>query len=129
MRSVVITCTVVSALSAILSVHSIAAGHGGAGGAMPMGAGAASTHTSPTPAATTTTTTRSPAHMTGQPNQSCGSATAPNTPGNAASATGSAFNPSGQAGSVYAGQQPQNSSNTASVSQYDVACFHQPSRP
>jgi len=128
MRSVVITCTVVSVLSAMLSAHSVAAGHGGAGGAMPMGSGAASTHTTPTPAATTattTTTTRSPAHMTGQPNQSCGSATAPNTPGNAASATGSAFNPSGQAGSVYAGQQPQNSSNSASVSQYDVACSHQ----
>jgi len=62
----------------------------------------------------------------GQPNQSCGSATAPNTPGNAASAPGSAFNPNGQAGSVYAGQQPQNSNNTHSVSQYDVACFQQP---
>lgn len=69
-------------------------------------------------------TTRGPA-QTGQPNQSCGSATAPNTPGNAAAAPGSAFNPSGQAGTVYAGQQPQNSRNTASVSQYDVACAHQ----
>lgn len=59
----------------------------------------------------------------GQPNQSCGSATAPNTPGNASSAPGSAFNPDGQAGSVYAGQQPQNSNNPNSVSQYDVACF------
>ncbi len=63
----------------------------------------------------------------GQPNQSCGSATAPNTPGNAANAPGSAFNPNGQAGSVYAGQQPQNSNNPNSVSQYDVACFQQPS--
>src|SRR5437879_13857009 len=62
---------------------------------------------------------------TGQPNQSCGSASAPNTPGNAATAPGSAFNPGGQAGTVYAGQQPQNSRNTASVSQYDVACSHQ----
>jgi hypothetical protein len=60
---------------------------------------------------------------TGQPGQSCGSATAPNTPGNAANAPGSAFNPNGQAGSVYAGQQPQNSNNPNSVSQYDVACF------
>jgi hypothetical protein len=66
-----------------------------------------------------------PSH-TGQPNQSCGSASAPNTPGNAASAPGSAFNPSGHAGTVYAGQQPQNSRNSASVSQYDVACSHQP---
>ena len=45
------------------------------------------------------------------------------TPGNATNAPGSAFNPSGQAGSVYAGQQPQNSNNPHSVSQYDVACF------
>jgi hypothetical protein len=59
----------------------------------------------------------------GQPNQSCGSATAPNTPGNSVNAPGSAFNPSGVAGSVYAGQQPQNSVNPHSVSQYDVACF------
>ena len=63
---------------------------------------------------------------TGQPNQSCGSLAAPNTPGNAASATGSAFNPSGKAGTVYAGQQTQNSKNPLSVSQYDVACFQQP---
>jgi hypothetical protein len=62
----------------------------------------------------------------GQPNQSCGSATAPNTPGNASSAPGSAFNPGGKAGTVYAGQQPQNSKNPNSVSQYDVACFQQP---
>ena len=51
--------------------------------------------------------------------------TAPNTPGNAATAPGSAFNPAGHAGTVYAGEQPQNSRNTASVSQYDVACSHQ----
>ena len=73
-----------------------------------------------------TQTTLGPSHITGQPNQTCGSATAPNTPGNAAAAPGSAFNPSGMAGTVYAGQQPQNSVNTASVSQYDVACSHQP---
>ena len=75
-------------------------------------------------AAGTVKTTLGPSH-TGQPNQTCGSATAPNTPGNAASAPGSAFNPSGTAGTVYAGQQPQNSRNIASVSQYDVACLHQ----
>ena len=62
---------------------------------------------------------------TGQPNQSCGSTTAPLTPGNAASAPGSAFNPDGHAGTVYAGTQPQNSQNPKSVSQYDVACFQQ----
>lgn len=66
-----------------------------------------------------------PVH-TDQPNASCGSASAPNTPGNAASAPGSAFNPDGKAGTVYAGQQPQNSRSTASVSQYDSACAHQP---
>lgn len=60
---------------------------------------------------------------TGQPNQSCGSSTAPNTPGNSASASGSAFNPDGHAGTVYAGQQPQNSNNSHSASQYDVACY------
>jgi hypothetical protein len=60
---------------------------------------------------------------TGQPSQSCGSTTAPNTPGQSSSAPGSAFNPGGQAGSVYAGQQPQNSNNPHSVSQYDVACY------
>jgi hypothetical protein len=58
---------------------------------------------------------------TGQPNQSCEEQ--PLTPGNAANAPGSAFNPDGTAGTVYAGEQPQNSKNPASVSQYDVACF------
>ncbi len=57
----------------------------------------------------------------GQPNQSCQVTTT--TPGQAVSAPGSAFNPGGTAGGVYAGQQPQNSNNPASVSQYDVACF------
>ncbi len=58
---------------------------------------------------------------TGQPNQSCQAVGV--TPGHAASAPGSAFNTSGKAGTVYAGQQPQNSNNSHSVSQYDVACF------
>ncbi len=57
----------------------------------------------------------------GQPNQSCQAQTS--TPGQAASAPGSAFNTSGVAGGVYAGQQPQNSGNPNAVSQYDVACF------
>lgn len=38
-------------------------------------------------------------------------------------APGSAFNPDGKAGTVYAGEQPQNSKHLTSVSQYDVACF------
>ncbi len=58
---------------------------------------------------------------TGQPNQSCQDVGV--TPGHAATASGSAFNPDGKAGTVYAGQQPQNSKNPTSVSQYDVACF------
>jgi hypothetical protein len=57
----------------------------------------------------------------GQPNQSCEDAGV--TPGHAANAPGSAFNPNGVAGTVYAGEQPQNSNNPHSVSQYDVACF------
>lgn len=76
------------------------------------------------PTTTTASTVRGPSR-TGQPMASCGSASAPNTPGNAASAPGSAFNPDGNAGTKYAGQQPQNSRNTASVSQYDAACLHQ----
>jgi hypothetical protein len=59
--------------------------------------------------------------VSGQPNQSCQAAGV--TPGHAASAPGSAFNPNGVAGTVYAGTQPQNSKNPKSVSQYDVACF------
>jgi hypothetical protein len=62
---------------------------------------------------------------TGQPSQTIG-VTIPNvTPGNAVNATGSAFNPNGIAGGVYAGNGPQNSSNPKSVSQYDVAGFQQ----
>ena len=59
----------------------------------------------------------------GQPNQSCEDI--PMQPGHSISAPGSAFNPSGVAGGVYAGEQPQNSTNPKSVSQYDVACFEQ----
>ena len=43
-------------------------------------------------------------------------------PGHAEMAPGSAFNPDGNAGTHYAGEQPQNSNNVHSVSQYDVAC-------
>jgi hypothetical protein len=62
-----------------------------------------------------------PPLVSGQPNQSCQAQ--PSTPGNAASAPGSAFNTSGKAGTVYAGTQPQNSNNPNSVSQYEVVCF------
>ena len=68
---------------------------------------------------------------TGQPDQDCqdinGGATGPDYPGNTSTAPGSAFNETdGHAGTMYAGSQPQNSRNSASVSQYDVACSNQP---
>jgi hypothetical protein len=90
------------------------------------------------PPTTTTTTTNtasptgngggynhqnSPQHATGQPMQSC--ETTGTTPGNSGTAPGSAFS-GGTADSKYAGTQPQNSRNSASVSQYDVACANQP---
>ena len=60
----------------------------------------------------------------GQPNQTIGSAqTGSVTPGHASTAPGSAFNPGGTAGMVYAGTQLNNSKNPKSVSQYDVAGF------
>ena len=58
---------------------------------------------------------------TGQPNADC--ADFSSTPGQSASAPGGAFNPNGMSGTVYAGQQPQNSVNPLSVSQYDIACL------
>lgn len=64
--------------------------------------------------------------MKGQPSQTIGSAqTGTATPGHASSAPGSAFNPNGNAGTHYAGTQPQNSKNPKSVAQYDVAGFQQ----
>ena len=69
---------------------------------------------------TRTTTAPTTTHATGQPNASCEDT--PNYPGNSSSAPGSAFNPEGRAGEVYAGEQPQDSRNPNSVSQYDVAC-------
>ncbi|HKT52889.1 MAG TPA: hypothetical protein VJP88_00440 [Caulobacteraceae bacterium] len=64
--------------------------------------------------------------MKGQPSQTIGTPqTGSVTPGHASTAPGSAFNPNGTAGTVYAGTQPQNSKNPKSVSQYDVAGFQQ----
>jgi hypothetical protein len=63
-----------------------------------------------------------PAFSAGQPDQECGSATAQSSPGHASSSPGSPFNEDGVSGTHYAGEQPQNSKNTHSVSQYDVAC-------
>ena len=67
--------------------------------------------------------TNSPQHVTGQPMQSCETTGSP--PGGSGSAPGSAFS-GGTADEKYAGTQPQNSRNAASVSQYDVACANQP---
>lgn len=57
----------------------------------------------------------------GQPGADC--ADFSSTPGQSASSPGGAFNPNGMSGSVYAGEQPQNSVNPKSVSQYDIACL------
>ena len=118
MKSIVFFAAI-SSMSLVMAGDVLAATHGGARAmAQPAGVTSSSTQAAKS-------TTLGPTHPTGQPNQTCGSATAPNTPGNAAAAPGSAFNPSGTAGGVYAGEQPQNSRNVASVSQYDVACAHQ----
>lgn len=67
----------------------------------------------------------------GQPGQTCQDLIASGlgaTPGNAGSSpgSGSPFDfADTKAGSHYAGSAPQNSRNTASVSQYDVACSNQ----
>ncbi len=62
----------------------------------------------------------------GAPNNTCGPSN-PNTPGSSSSAPGSAFNGSGVAGTVYAGNPGtaslNHSNSTHAVSQYDIACF------
>ena len=68
----------------------------------------------------------SPHHETGQPSVECGEGEALGSPGHASDAPGSAFNEDGTGHAHYAGEQDQNSKNTASVSQYDVACLHAP---
>ncbi|WP_327284010.1 hypothetical protein [Streptomyces sp. NBC_01205] len=60
----------------------------------------------------------------GQPGASCEGLADSARPGHSASARGSAFNEDGIAGTHYAGEQPQNSNNPRSVSQYDVACLN-----
>ena len=57
------------------------------------------------------------------PDVECGEEDALGSPGQAAGAPGSAFNhDDGIAGQHYAGEQPQNTRNSASFSRYDVAC-------
>lgn len=71
-------------------------------------------------------------NASGQPGQSCQDLIAMDlgaTPGNSGSApgSGSPFDfADTKAGSHYAGSAQQNARNTASVSQYDVACLNQP---
>jgi hypothetical protein len=65
----------------------------------------------------------------GQPGADCEQLILDNqgsTPGNASGAPGSPFNPDGNAGKKYAGEQPQNSRNSANSSQYDAACRDTP---
>jgi hypothetical protein len=132
------TCLALAIASAAFALSASVGAHPGGGRAMGGAAGSIGHPTnSPMGGVTTTNTsqgsthgvgwnhTNGPAHTTGQPGDTCGSATAPNTPGNAAGAPGSAFNSSGTAGTKYAGQQPQNQRNSAASSQYDVACAHQ----
>jgi hypothetical protein len=61
---------------------------------------------------------------TGQPGVECEDVGV--APGRSSSAPGSAFNEEGTGHTHYAGEQPQNSRNSASVSQYDVACRGKP---
>src|SRR5438445_10400045 len=106
------------AAGAIAATPAIAMASPPSSGAPAMRPSTTTTTTSPS------TTTRSPAHVTGQPMQSC--ETTGTTPGNSASNNGSAFSSTGKSGTKYAGEQPQNSRNTAAMSQYDVACANQP---
>lgn len=76
----------------------------------------------------------SPTATTGQPGVECDDGTPPGnageTHGNSTSLPGSPFvEGDSQSGTHYAGEQPQNSKNTASVSQYDIACFRGSDRP
>jgi len=122
------------ALAAPVSFAAPGGGHGGGGASSahaPATSPAATTHPS-TPAPQSdrsqTTDTQLGPDQTGQPNEECGEDGALNRPGHAEDAPGSAFNPDGNAGEHYAGEQPQNSKNTASVSQYDTACAHAKSK-
>lgn len=130
MRRAIINAAMGAVLLAAPAAVLAAGGHGGMGGG--MGGGMAGVHSSMssgthglTPTTPTSNTVRGPS-QTGQPKQSCqaGANYPANTPGSSFNAPGSAFNPSGVADSKYAGTQPQNSGNTASVAQYDAACGH-----
>jgi hypothetical protein len=79
-----------------------------------------------------TTGSISPAHDTGQPGVECDDegAVAPGSQSGRDPGPGSPFQEDSVSGSHYAGEQPGiNDKNTASVSQYDIACFPGPDRP
>jgi hypothetical protein len=63
----------------------------------------------------------------GAPTQTCGLPNATQSPGSSVNAPGSVFNPSGTAGTVYAGNPGTaslaHSNSDETVSQYDIACF------
>ena len=131
MRRAILNTAMSALLLAAPAAVLAAGGHGGMGGGMAggMGAGVHSSMSTGThgltPTTPTSNTVRGPS-QTGQPKQSCqaGANYPANTPGNSFNAPGSAFNPNGTAGAVYAGNGSNNNMNTASVSQYDVACSH-----
>lgn len=91
-------------IAALAALAALAAGFVGIGSAGPAFA-------NPTPTGVT---------HPGLHNVQCQTQT--NSPGKASSAQGSAFNPTGTAGSHYAGNAPQNQNNSQAA-QYDVACF------
>jgi hypothetical protein len=74
-----------------------------------------------------------PQATTGQPGVECDEGTPPGNSGEEHGNPNVNGSPFGEgtsvSGSHYAGEQPQNSKNTASVSQYDIACFRGPDRP
>jgi hypothetical protein len=76
--------------------------------------------------------TISPAHETGQPGVECEDAggTAPSQSGREPGPGSPFLNEDSVAGAHYAGHQAGiNDKNTASSSQYDIACFRGPDRP
>ena len=97
----------------------LASPHGGGG------MGAAGMHSMTAPTNPNTRSGNAFGHP-GSPNVSCQQIGV--FPGNSANSPGAPFNEptansaGGNAGLHYAGNAPQNSKNTASVSQYDVAC-------
>ncbi len=122
MKSIIITAAIAS-LSLALGTQAYAASHATSPTMSSQSKSQATQPSSTTVASAqpkqSSTTQRGPT-TTGQPSQDCESLG--NQPGNSMNAPGSAFNPNGTAGTKYAGEQPQNSRNTASVSQYDAAC-------